>query len=703
MLRNVFICIICCSFFVAQPAKAATIDKAFTALKQYNYFDAKRLFEKSAKKQPSAANYGLAMIYSRTDNPFHNLDSAFACIQRSETTYSATKEKTKEALRKYDFDYLQIVALRKSISSAFFQLELQHLDEQSLDAYQQKHPWAQEHFTAIELRDSLGYQKAKNIHSSQAFNEFLKKYPESDLRFQAKAEFNRLQYRELTQAGTLVSFMNFEKACPDNPYIADAQDQIYRLSTQKNTVSDYKAFIATFPKNKNVDQAWRKLYQLYMADYSAARLEQFQTEFPNYPFKDELSKDMQLNQAIIIPYKKDGQFGWMDLTGKIVIPAQYGSVGFFKEGLAWAEKNDRYGYVNKANDVLIPFQFESANDFEKGRAVVEVNGLYGSIDRSGTLIIPAEFKDLGTFTEELMYAQKDSLYGYYDGFGFQRIAPQYQEAFSFSKGIAKVNLGGLEGFIDTYGSFVIRPQYEQISFFSDSVLTYEEGDFIKFFKYNGDVIPNLNADEHGKLTGDRAVIVSDGKVGYLDSKARLVIPMNFDAYSNVEAEGEFNGNYAKVAKAGKYGVIDKSGKVVVPMQYSVLGKVGTLMAFEKGGKWGFIDLSNKVVIQPAYEYAESFSDGLGIVQLLTLQGAINAKGQVVIPLEHTSIKKLDKGHYLVSLGARYGIYSDKGKLLVPLEYNQIRKVQDDFYLLSKGQEMHYLNLKTDELIQPILE
>lgn len=689
--------------FVLFSAKGASIDKAFKALQQYNYFEAKKLFEKSMKSQPSAANYGLALIYTRTDNPFHQLDSAFVRINLSEASYSGMKEKQKLALKKHNFDYLQIIALRNTISTAFFKLELVKMDEFSFDAYQKKHPWAEEKNLAIALRDSLGFQKAKTGNTANAYNDFLTKYPTSPWSNQAKAEFYRLQYREQTTANTLVSYMNFEKGFPTNPFVTDAQDQIYRISTTKNTAADLAAFIKTFPNNRNVPQAWRKLYQLYMSDYSSERLKQFQKDYPDYPFMEELKRDQQLSEEIIIPYKVEGQFGWMNLKGEIVIPAQYNAVGFFKEGLAWAEKNEKYGYVNKANEVLIPFQFSSANDFEGGRAVVEMNELFGIIDRSGTYIIPAEFKDLGTFTEGLIYAQKDSLYGYYDGFGFQRILPQYDEAFSFSKGIAKVTFKGMDGFIDTYGAYVVKPLHEEVQFFSDSILQYEDGDFIKFMRLNGEEIPTLNADVLGKLTNDRAVYVYDENVGYIDGKGKVIIPLTFDDYTNVEADGSFVGNYAKVAKSGKYGVIDKSGKVIVPFQYAKMGNVGALIAFEKAGKWGFIDLTNKIVLPPTYEYAESFQDGLGIVQMLTLKGAINSKGQVIIPLDHTTIKKIDKTHYLVSRGAKYGIYNDKGKLVVPLEYGQIRKVQDDFYLLTKGQEMHFLQLSTDRLIIPVVD
>ncbi len=128
-----------------------------------------------------------------------------------------------------------------------------------------------------------------------------------------------------------------------------------------------------------------------------------------------------------------------------------------------------------------------------------------------------------------------------------------------------------------------------------------------------------------------------------------------------------------------------------------------MIAFEKAGKWGYIGLNNTVLLPATYEYAETFENGLGIVQMLMLRGAINAKGQVVIPLDHTEVKRLDAKHYLVSRGAKYGIYSDKGVLLVPLEYGQIRKIHEDFYLLTKGSDVHYLYLPEDRLIKPILD
>ncbi|MNJ90786.1 KWG Leptospira [compost metagenome] len=690
-------------FFALNKAQAGSIDDGFKALEQFNYFEAKKQFEKSLKSNESAANYGLALIYYRKDNPFHQLDSAHVKIVRSEKAYSLTKEKQKIYLKKYHFDYLAIEKLRQEISTALFFVVQKNPSEEAYHQFQKNNDWSTERFKAIYSRDSIAYQKAKQVNTSDAFDQFLKKYPESDFQKEGLNNFYRLQYKENTEGKTVAAFLGFEKQFPSNPYIADAQDQVYHLSTTGNRVQDYKVFIKTYPKNRNVENAWRKLYQLYMAEYSLERLESFLKEFPEYPYMSEIKKDRELSMQQIIPYKKEGKFGWMDLNGKIIIPAQYSTVGFFKEGLAWAEKSGKYGFVNKANETIIPFKFTSCNDFDKGRAIVQVDELFGIIDRSGSYIIEPQYKDIGQFSEGLIYAVKDSLYGYFDGLGYPRIPEQYDEAFSFSGGMAKVTYKGLEGYIDEYGSFKVKPLYESINLFGDSLIVIEGDESAKLANFQGDELKTIPIEEIGTLVSERALVISLDKIGYLSKNGQTAIPATFDYYTNAKTEGEFVGLYAKVSKANKFGIIDRFGKPVIPFTYSKLGGVSNLIAFEKAGKWGYIDIQNKIVIPAMYETAESFKSGLGVVQMLTLKGAVNAKGETVIPVEHTTIKPLDESHFIVSLGAFYGIYTNKGKLVVPMEYINVRKVQDDFYILTKGTELHYFYVPENKLIKPVFE
>jgi hypothetical protein len=694
--------LIFCSVFVFQVSFASRIDNAFDALKQFDYFKAKKLFYASMKHHKAAACYGLTIIYLRNDNPFHQLDSAYSNILRADSLYPKLTIKAKDKLAIHQVNSFAINALKEQVSTAFFKVELQHPTENTLNAFLIKHPWSQEKFKAIHLRDSIAYDQALQLHTAVALSEFLAKYPATEYLNQAKVNFNIRQFEEETKNGTLTDYINFEKNFPTNPHVLEAQDSIFKLSTKENTVDAYKQFIRSFSANRNNEIAWRKLYLAYTSEYAVDLLQNFQREFPDYPFKDELNREQQLANAVLIPYKYNNKFGWMDLKGVPVITAQYSSVGFFKEDLAWVEMEGKYGFVNKANELVIPCQFSSVTDFEKGRAIVEIAEKYGCIDRNGKYIIPVIYEDLGTYTEGLHYMQIDGVYGYIDGKGKTLIAPQFDEAYSFSNGKAFVKLNNKTGIIDSYGAYVLQPEFDEVALFTDSLYVLKNEGKIIFLTMNQRIKASYVAEEIGKLVADRAVIVQNNKVGYVDAQGSLVIPFSFDAFPNIVFEGEFDGNYAKVSKGQKYGVIDRLGKIIIPIQHQGLGKVSGLIACQKAGKWGFIDLTNKFVLQPTYDAATSFVNGLAQVRLLDFVGIITSKGQTLFPIQFASLSKLTEQLYVTEKDGLFGIYKMNGQLVVPNEYQQIRKIQPNLLLMSKGNELHYFQLDSQTIIQPQL-
>src|SRR5690349_7829130 len=70
-------------FPFAVQLHAGRIERAYAALDMYDYFKARKLFLKAEKCHPVEAGYGLAIIYSRTDNPFHDISLAHSSITMS--------------------------------------------------------------------------------------------------------------------------------------------------------------------------------------------------------------------------------------------------------------------------------------------------------------------------------------------------------------------------------------------------------------------------------------------------------------------------------------------------------------------------------------------------------------------------------------------------------------------------------------------
>lgn len=687
---------------IGTNSRAGKIEKAFEALKEYNYFKAKALFAKTIKKDISPSSYGLAIIHYRTDNPFHSLDSAFTLIQQAEKTYGEISEKKKIRFKKFGFDYLNIIELRAKISTEYFYLAEGTNTIEAYTNFINKHPWANELFVATHHRDSIAYDQAKKINTSEAYRKFLDNYPLSSLFSSVQADFYRAQYREITKNNTLVSYLEFIAKYPDNPYVSEAEDRIYEIVTESKTIQSYSSFIKSYPKNRNVGDAWKNIYQLYMVDFSDDRIEQFKIEFPTYPYWDQLEEDIKYLKLQLLPFKNEPYYGYMDYAGNIVIPAEYEQLGFFKEGLAFAMKNGLYGYIDKGNRIVVPFKYDSGSDFENGRAIVEKSGKLGMIDRSGNIIFPVEFNDLGQLSEGLIYGAKDSLYAYYDNNYNVRISERFIEAFEFSNGIAKVQVGENQAFIDKFGSYTVAPGYPEISFFNDSLLVFSDGEYEGLMKKNFHIEVPAQYEVIGQLSLDRALVVLDDLIGYIDGKGTIVIKPQFEVFPNYLKRGQFNSNLAIVKIKGKYGIIDKTGKIVIPATYTEIGEVSSLIAFTKGKGWGFIDLSNKVIIQPEFDFAESFKDGLAIVEKMTLQGVINSKKELIVPIEFTTVSRLAKDLFIVSNGSKFGVYSSKGEILVPLSYQQIMLTDKDFLLLTNNNELHYLYLPEKRIIKPLI-
>ena len=52
----------------------------------------------------------------------------------------------------------------------------------------------------------------------------------------------------------------------------------------------------------------------------------------------------------LFPIEMNGEWGYIDKSGKISIIPQWESVGYFSEGLAYVCIGDKYGYINRKGE-----------------------------------------------------------------------------------------------------------------------------------------------------------------------------------------------------------------------------------------------------------------------------------------------------------------------------------------------------------------
>ncbi|MGC1525467.1 MAG: WG repeat-containing protein [Phormidesmis sp.] len=137
-------------------------------------------------------------------------------------------------------------------------------------------------------------------------------------------------------------------------------------------------------------------------------------------------------------------YSFIDQQGKVVFSRPIeGHIRDFSEGLAaFATASGQWGFLDKTGTVAISPQFSDAQPFVNGLARVQQNGRFGFINQSGQVIIPIQYEAAHeAFQEGLVGArlQADERWGYLDAGGNWAIAPQFQAVEPFSQGLARVS------------------------------------------------------------------------------------------------------------------------------------------------------------------------------------------------------------------------------------------------------------------------
>ena len=99
-----------------------------------------------------------------------------------------------------------------------------------------------------------------------------------------------------------------------------------------------------------------------------------------------------------------------------------------------------WGYIDRSGRWVIPPQFNRADLFSEGLARVQVHGKDGFIDLAGRLVIAPQFDLAGHFAEGLAPVMLGRKWGYIDPTGYRVIKPQFDWPGTFSDGRACVEL-----------------------------------------------------------------------------------------------------------------------------------------------------------------------------------------------------------------------------------------------------------------------
>jgi len=340
-----------------------------------------------------------------------------------------------------------------------------------------------------------------------------------------------------------------------------------------------------------------------------------------------------INNMDLESFEESGKWGYRDKSGNVIIKPQFSlEAGNFSEGLAsvgvrrekevYGRPNFQYGYIDQTGKFVIPPKFDFAGDFKNGLAEIRegkeftqnifektvsffrnmipviggttpgknVPGKYGCIDNKGDYVIKPIFDYMGNFENEKALAQIGKKWGYVDKKGdfiikFKAKFDKFEQfSTPFAKGVAKVQSDEKWGYIDESGDFTIKPRFNVIGEFVEGLAPAKIGKKWGYIDLRGNTTIDFKFDEAEFFSGGFArVMLGDeqqfiSKWGYIDNKGSFLIEPKF--LSATDFQGGFaivglpvsNGNRNVAGRPleqfkPSFGIIDKTGGFVLEPKY----------------------------------------------------------------------------------------------------------------------------------------
>ncbi|RZS97061.1 WG repeat-containing protein [Cecembia calidifontis] len=161
---------------------------------------------------------------------------------------------------------------------------------------------------------------------------------------------------------------------------------------------------------------------------------------------------------------KSGKFGFIDKSGKWVIPAQFDEVKKFNDGLASYQLNGQWGLVDRSGNIIVPAQFNQISEFRRGLAIVRTGTKQNILDKNGKLLLEKGYDRISLGADNYFISEDNALLGLIAPDGKEIIEPKFQELRREELNKILVRLGDKYGIMDENGDYLLPIYYKNIVF-----------------------------------------------------------------------------------------------------------------------------------------------------------------------------------------------------------------------------------------------
>ncbi len=169
------------------------------------------------------------------------------------------------------------------------------------------------------------------------------------------------------------------------------------------------------------------------------------------------SKQLAVFQNGYAKIKFDKGYNLIDTNGIKVFNQEKEGIGAYGN-LISAQKEGDWGYVNEKGKMMIDYQYSNALSFENGTALVEMSPLWGVINENGESIVEPIYESLSYINDTLLLAKRMGTYGLISTKGDTILNFYYVSIEPIDEQVVEVEEGGRVYFFNLISSEFIRKE-----------------------------------------------------------------------------------------------------------------------------------------------------------------------------------------------------------------------------------------------------
>ncbi len=645
------------------------------------------------------AKYVLAQYFFSEGNPAFHLDSARHYAQSALNDFQNTTLKQRDRLKRFPMDLIRLIRLWEKIDSAAFDRAKTLSTENALGHFILYFPLSSKIKLATEMRDSIAFAEAVKANLYQAFQNFLNKYPEARQLGSAKEKYGKLLFAEKTSAQTLASYETFLIEYPDTPFRAVVEQTVFEYRTASGETKTFVDFVKDYPHSASAKKAKNILFHLIPESDR-------ELEWPENFLDDSLMTVINRERGYLVPFLRNGKFGFMDERGQEVIQAEADTINLLyqcgnidEDVISLLDK-----IVSNNGTVILKEKIATINDLGFGFLLVEGEGCRSLIHKTGfriagciddakilngklVALLKGKQWSVWTLTGRLLKQDLEDVFCIKDVIVVKRNAKfKPLTVLEISVLPAQPELNGNENEFDEvkpWANDLIFVRNGDTSGLMDQSLNFYVG--LENHVLNPAFFGVISASSSGLFifssTGQksnvlRQVIANDPWVAAkLDSSWRLYNPKSFQylspEYDTIIFTGPFAIGHKKDSIRIYFSKHYSQQWLQSPTVEFIPGQDSSVfLVVEQGDKKNVYDRNGQLLFATKYDKIQYAGNDLFIVHKKEKKGLITNEGKLLLPVEYDAIGTIHQGVVSLLRSLKFGLFDcEKRKLIKPV-YNK---------------------------------